>query len=82
MPQLSLSLRLLGLTTQLPFMQTPFPESTQVATSMPEFSFKEGLEVFAPKDLVGLARPGSGVANENGDLVLVPVSRYSFEEKK
>jgi hypothetical protein len=81
---LQFSLSLLGLTAQLPFMQTPFPESTQVASmsNRHEFSFKEGLEVFAPKDLVGLARPGSGVANENGDLVLVPVSKYSFEEKK
>lgn len=48
----------------------------------PEFSFKEGADVFTPKDLVGLARPGTGLANDAGDLVLVPVSKYDFDEKK
>ena len=48
----------------------------------PDFSFKEGPALFTPKDLVGLARPGSGVANEDGDLALVPVSLFSFEGKK
>jgi len=48
----------------------------------PEFTFKEGADVFTPKDLIGLARPGTGTANEVGDLVLVPVSKYSFDEKK
>ncbi|KII90539.1 hypothetical protein PLICRDRAFT_106263 [Plicaturopsis crispa FD-325 SS-3] len=47
-----------------------------------DFKFKEGADVFAPKDLVELARPGAGVANDAGDLVLVPLSKYSFEESK
>ena len=46
------------------------------------FRFKEGSDVFTPKDLVELSRPGPGVANVPGDLVLVPVSKYSFEDKK
>jgi hypothetical protein len=70
-----------SLSAQLPILQTPSPESS-VMSSRPGFSFKEGVDVFTPKDLVELARPGSGVANEGGDLVLVPVSKYSFEEKK
>ncbi|TCD62995.1 hypothetical protein EIP91_006154 [Steccherinum ochraceum] len=47
-----------------------------------DFNFKEGADVFSPKDLLELARPGAGVANPSGDLVLVPVSKYSFAEKK
>lgn len=47
-----------------------------------EFSFKEGPDVFTPKDLVGLSRPGTGLANDAGDLVLVPVSKYNFDGKK
>lgn len=46
------------------------------------FRFKEGSGVFSPKDLVELSRPGPGVANVPGDLILVPVSKYSFEHKK
>jgi hypothetical protein len=46
------------------------------------FALKEGADIFGPKDLVGLGRPGAGVANEPGDLVLVPYSKYSFEDKK
>ena len=46
------------------------------------FMFKDGSGVFTPKDLVELSRPGPGVANVPGDLVLVPVSKYSFENKK
>ncbi|KAF8645180.1 hypothetical protein AX16_008007 [Volvariella volvacea WC 439] len=48
----------------------------------PTFAFKEGPDVFSPRNLVELGRPGAGVANLGGDLVLVPYSQYSFEEKK
>ncbi|TFY83863.1 hypothetical protein EWM64_g147 [Hericium alpestre] len=47
-----------------------------------EFSFKAGSDVFTPKNLIELARPGAGLANPAGDLVLVPVSKFSFEDKK
>ncbi|TRM60533.1 Alpha/Beta hydrolase protein [Schizophyllum amplum] len=46
------------------------------------FSWKEAADIFSPKDLVGLGRPGAGVANVAGDLVLVPFSKYDFDEKK
>jgi len=46
------------------------------------FRLKDGSDVFTPKDLIELSRPGAGVANVPGDLILVPVSKYSFEEKK
>ncbi|KAF7796251.1 hypothetical protein EIP86_007425 [Pleurotus ostreatoroseus] len=48
----------------------------------PDFSFKEGPDIFSPLDLVQLARPGTGVANSAGDLLIVPVSKYSLEDKK
>ncbi|RDB17836.1 Dipeptidyl-peptidase 5 [Hypsizygus marmoreus] len=53
-----------------------------MASKESEFSFKEGPDIFSPKDLVQLRRPGVGVANDAGDLVLVPFSEYSLEEKK
>ena len=46
------------------------------------FAFKAGNERFTPQDLIELPRPGAGVANPTGDLVLVPVSKYSFADKK
>ncbi|KAL1760448.1 Alpha/Beta hydrolase protein [Schizophyllum commune] len=55
------------------------PTWKEKATS---FKWKEGDDVFSPKDLVGLGRPGAGVANVAGDLVLVSFSKYDFEEKK
>ncbi|KAI0041991.1 alpha/beta-hydrolase [Auriscalpium vulgare] len=51
-------------------------------TTVREFKLKAGSDKFTPKDLVELARPGAGVANAAGDLVLVSVSKYSFEDKK
>ena len=47
-----------------------------------DFEFKSGEDVFTPKDLVELPRPGGGVANDVGDLVLVSMSKYSFSDKK
>lgn len=46
------------------------------------FRFKEGSGLFTPKDLIELSRPGAGVANAPGDLILVSVSKYSFEDNK
>ncbi|KAJ7069651.1 Alpha/Beta hydrolase protein [Mycena amicta] len=37
---------------------------------------------FTPKIFIELARPGTGIANPAGDLVLVPSTQFSFEEKK
>jgi hypothetical protein len=78
-----LSFPLLGLAAQIPF-QTHWQGSSseRVVQMKQEFAFKEGPDVFTPKDLVELARPGAGVANDAGDLVLIPVSKYSFENKK
>lgn len=47
-----------------------------------DFAFKTGADVFTPRDLVELPRPGEGVPNPVGDLVLVSVSTYSFKSNK
>ena len=47
-----------------------------------DFAFKTGNDRFTPQDLVELPRPGAGIANPAGDLVLVSISKYSFADKK
>lgn len=42
----------LGLLTQAPLQQPLQPKSAMVQPVSGEFSFKEGADVFAPKDLV------------------------------
>ncbi|KAF5382775.1 hypothetical protein D9615_002913 [Tricholomella constricta] len=75
-------LTFLGLTAQIPFQSSPPPLTNNPMTSVQEFSFKEEPNIFSPKDLVQLRRPGAAVANDAGDLVLVPFSEYSLKEKK
>ena len=67
--------------SQIPF-HNPADNTMVIPGDKPAFRFREGSDVFTPKDLVGLSRPGAGVANVPGDLVLVSVSKYSFEDKK
>lgn len=83
-PAVGLPISALGLTAQVPFLPQPRP---LVPTTMPRsdaegFAFKQGANIFSPLDLVKLARPGSGVANPAGDLLIVPVSKYSVDDKK
>ena len=85
-PSLGLPISLLGLAAQVP-LESPNNKSAShtamtVAHNANDFTFKEGPDVFSPKDLVELARPGNGVANPAGDLLVVSVSKYSLEQKK
>lgn len=74
---------LLGLATQIPLQPPSQPTPhTMTTPNQRDFAFKEGLDTFSPKDLVGLGRPGTAVANVGGDLAIIPFSKYSFEEKK
>lgn len=82
LPNLGLSFSLLGLVYQSPLTPPSLPATTMVVNSTKDFDFKEGPDVFSPKDSVLLARPGAGVANPAGDLVLVSVNKYSLEDKK
>ncbi|EIW81008.1 alpha beta-hydrolase [Coniophora puteana RWD-64-598 SS2] len=47
-----------------------------------EFAFREGGSVLSPKDMLELPRSGAAVANPSGDLAIVPISKYSFADKK
>lgn len=68
---------------QLPLMSSPPADiPSRNMSTIGEFSLKSGNDRFAPKDLVELPRPGAGIANAAGDLVLVSVSKYSFADKK
>lgn len=61
-------------------MSSSFSQS--IALQNPDFRLKEDHDLLSPKDMLELARVGTGTANTEGDLVLVPVSKYSFEENK
>ncbi|KAF5369307.1 hypothetical protein D9758_002810 [Tetrapyrgos nigripes] len=71
----------LGLSAQVPFQSLPAPSSGNMSPK-DAFQFKEGPDVFSPKDLVELGRPGAAVANHAGDLALIPHSKFSFEENE
>ncbi|KAJ7781821.1 Alpha/Beta hydrolase protein [Mycena maculata] len=61
------------------------PTQTTMAPSRTQnsgFALREGADVFSPKNMLELGRPGAGIANNGGDMVLVPFSKYSFDEKK
>jgi hypothetical protein len=78
-------LSILGLAAQVPLESPPMAAQTSAAARRPinhDFKFKEAADVFAPKDLVELARPGTGIPNAPGDLVLVSSSKYLFKDKK
>jgi hypothetical protein len=62
--------------------QAPFRSSRAPSTAAHDFTLKVGPDRFTPQDLIELARPGAGVANAPGSLVLVPISKYSFADKK
>lgn len=84
-PALGLPVSLLGLAAQVP-LQSSSALSTNNSSAMSfvqtDFKFKEGADIFTPMDMLELARPGSGVANPAGDLILIPSSKYSFQDKK
>jgi hypothetical protein len=80
------SLPLLGMSVQIPLETSP-PASDAITPAMarrlnPGFKLKEGANVLSPKEMLELPRPAAAMVNTAGDLFLVPVSKYSFEEKK
>jgi len=75
----------LGLAAQLPFnSQDPEPQTALAQMSTPEadFTLKEGADVLSPQDMLTLPRPGAPLPNDIGDLALVPISTYSFQDRK
>ena len=75
---------LLALVAQVPLeRERPSLSVPAMSAVKPDdFTFREGPDIFSPKDLVNLARPGTGSGNPAGDLLIVPVSKYSAEDKK
>ncbi|KAI0801943.1 hypothetical protein BC629DRAFT_1591605 [Irpex lacteus] len=84
LPSFSVSLSLLGFAAQAPLAPTTtsLQQTTMVVPNTTNFAFKEAANIFSPKDLIELERPGNGVANPAGDLLLVSVSKYSTKDKK
>ncbi|KAG6332137.1 hypothetical protein ID866_6956 [Astraeus odoratus] len=51
--------------------------------STPEaFALRSSSDVFSPKDMLTLPRPGNPLANAAGDLALISISQYSFDDRK
>lgn len=64
--------------TQLP-LDLPATESALRAfRARPDFKLIEGEHVLSPKTMLELPRPGNGMANEAGDLSLVPVTQHTL----
>ena len=62
--------------------QVPLQASLNTSMTTGDFVFREGSEIFSPRDLVQLPRPAAGIANDAGDLVFAQVSQYSLKDKK
>ncbi|CAK5269924.1 unnamed protein product [Mycena citricolor] len=58
------------------------PSTGMARNNNTSFALKQAFNIFSPQDLIELGRPGTGVANEAGDLALVAYSQYSSKEKK
>jgi hypothetical protein len=66
---------------QFPLQSTGHGRKTS-RRNMDKFKLKDGDDVFTPKKMLELPRPGAAVANEDGDMAYMVVSQYSFETKK
>ncbi|KAG8679480.1 hypothetical protein FRC08_016957, partial [Ceratobasidium sp. 394] len=68
--------------SQLPFNTEPATYTPQPSAARSEFELVDGKDVLSPKKMLELPRPGAGLANDGGDLALVSVRQYSFENDK
>jgi len=66
---------------QLP-LQSPGHGQNTSRRNMDKFKLKDGDDVFTPKKMLELPRPGAAVANAEGDMAYMIVSQYFFETKK
>ena len=71
------ALHLLGLS-----VQQPFAPSVPLTTMPAEFTLTASPNILSPQDMLVLPRPGSPLPNPAGDLTLIPVSTYSFDDRK
>ena len=80
-----LQLGLAAQAAQLPFSsQDPEPQTALAQMSTPEadFTLKEGADMLSPQDMLTLPRPGAPLPNDIGDLALVSIRTYSFQDRK
>jgi hypothetical protein len=68
----------LGFAAQVPLSISP-ASAPQMAT---EFTLTESANALSPKDMLTLPRPGAPLPNDIGDLAIVPISTYSFQDRK
>ncbi|KAG2134271.1 alpha beta-hydrolase [Suillus cothurnatus] len=47
-----------------------------------DFTLSEGANVLSPQDMLTLPQPGVPLPNDIGDLAIVPISTYSFQDRK
>ena len=81
-PSLGLSAPLIGLAAQVPlYSSEPSTYHASLSETAEDFQFKQGPNVFSPYDMAELARPGVAVVNPTGDLLLVPVTQFSLQDK-
>ncbi|KAF8133755.1 Alpha/Beta hydrolase protein [Boletus edulis] len=72
------ALHLLRLSVQQPFVPAGSP-----LTAMPEeFALKSTPDILSPQDMLALPRPSAPLPNPAGDLALIPISQYSFDDRK
>lgn len=74
----------LGFAAQVPLYSSsippaPVPQIPQMAT---DFILSEGANALSPQDMLTLPRPGAPLPNDIGDLAIVPISTYSFQDRK
>ncbi|KAL4080653.1 Alpha/Beta hydrolase protein [Scleroderma citrinum] len=80
------ALGLLGLSIQQPFAPSshplPPPKETVPPNQNTAFALKSGSDIFSPQDMLSLPRPGDPLTNAAGDLALISISQYSFDDRK
>lgn len=64
---------ILSLAAQMPFA----PPAKSARRNSSSFAFKEDADRFSPRNLIELGRPGTGRANDLGDLVMVSYTQYN-----
>jgi len=67
---------------QLPLHSSGHGQDTNRRRNMEKFKLKDGSDIFTPKDMLELPRPGAAIANEEGDLAYMVISQYSFGHRK
>jgi hypothetical protein len=68
--------------SQLPFSTEPLKPAPKTLIPRTDFKLVDGKDVLSPKKMLELPRPGSGLANDEGDLSLVSVRQYNFKADK